>query len=215
METMERIREFLGQHRLAIVGVSQKPAETSRALFREFRERGYDAVPVNPAAQEIDGQRCFARVQEIQPPVAAVLLMTSPAVTESVVRDCAEAGIPRVWMFRGAGVGAVSAEAVSFCESKGISVIPGRVSVHVPAGGRLVPPVSRVGSEDHRRLSEGVAAKLGWTRMGNPVDRLPTSPISPTFEEVGAAGYHKNERERTGRCAQPASWPHGFRVTAR
>jgi predicted CoA-binding protein len=125
MVEMARVREFLGQHRLAIVGVSQRPKDFSRALFREFRERGYDAVPVNPAAQEIDGQRCFARVQDIQPPVAGVLLMTSPAATESVVRDCAEAGIPRVWMYRATGAGAVSAEAVGFCESKGISVIPG------------------------------------------------------------------------------------------
>jgi len=125
MQTMERIREFLGQHRLAIVGVSQQPKDFSRALFREFRERGYDAVPVNPAAREIDGQPCFAHVQEIQPPVTAVLLMTSPSDTESVVRDCAEAGIPRVWMYRAGGAGAVSAEAVEFCESKGMSVIPG------------------------------------------------------------------------------------------
>ena len=125
MQTIERIREFLDQKRLAVVGVSQQPKDFSRNLFREFRERGYDAVPVNPAAQEIEGQPCFARVKDIQPPVTAVLLMTSPAVTETVVRDCAEAGIPRVWMHRGGGTGAVSAEAVAFCESKGISVIPG------------------------------------------------------------------------------------------
>ena len=125
MQTMERIREFLGQKRLAVVGVSQQPKDFSRTLFREFRQRGYDAVPVNPQAREIEGQQCFAHVQDIQPPVTAVLLMTSPAVTEAVVRDCAEAGIPRVWMFRAGGKGAVSAAAVAFCESKGISVIPG------------------------------------------------------------------------------------------
>ena len=125
MVEMARIKEFLGQKRLAIVGVSQQPKDFSRTLFREFRDRGYDVVPVNPAVREIDGQACFARVQEIQPPVTAVLLMTTPAVTESVVKDCAEAGIPRVWMYRATGTGAVSAEAVGFCESKGISVIPG------------------------------------------------------------------------------------------
>jgi hypothetical protein len=125
MVEMARIREFLGQKRLAIVGVSHQPKDFSRTLFREFRDRGYDAVPVNPAAREIDGQACFARVQEIQPPVTAVLLMTSPAVTETVVKDCAEAGIPRVWMYRAGGAGAVSAQAVGFCESNGISVIPG------------------------------------------------------------------------------------------
>jgi predicted CoA-binding protein len=95
----------------------------SRALFREFRARGYDMVPVNPVAKEIEGQRCFAGVQEIQPPVDGVL--ASPKVTETVVRDCAEVGIKRVWMYRAAGSGAVSREAVQFCTANGVSAIPG------------------------------------------------------------------------------------------
>ena len=71
MTIMERIQDFLGQKRFAIVGVSQSPKDFSRALFREFRERGYEPVPVNPAAREIEGQPCFPRLQEIQPPVEA------------------------------------------------------------------------------------------------------------------------------------------------
>jgi predicted CoA-binding protein len=125
MSRLGLIKEFLGQKRLAVVGVSQRPQDFSRALFREFRSRGYDVVPVNPAAREIEGQPCFANVRDVQPPVSTVLLMTSPAVSEAVVRDCADAGVQRVWMFRGGGTGAVSAEAVGFCESKGIAVIPG------------------------------------------------------------------------------------------
>ena len=125
MTILERIQDFLGQKRFAIVGVSQSPKDFSRILFREFRDRGYDPVPVNPAASEIEGRPCFPRLQEIQPPVDGALLMTSPAVTDTVVRDCAEAGVKRVWMYRAAGRGAVTADAVSFCEASGMSVIPG------------------------------------------------------------------------------------------
>jgi len=125
MTTIGRIQEFLAHKRLAIVGVSKQPRAFSRALFREFQKRGYEVAPVNPAIREIDGCPCFAGVREIQPPATTVLLMTSPAVTETVVRDCADAGVERVWMFRGAGAGAVNAEAVRFCESKNIAVIPG------------------------------------------------------------------------------------------
>jgi uncharacterized protein len=125
MTPIESIREFLGQRRLAIVGVSQRPDDFSRTLFREFRQRGYDTVPVNPASGEIDGVPCYSRVTDIQPPVDGVVLMTSPATTEAVVQDCAHAGIPRIWMYRAAGAGAVSAKAVEFCKSNGISVIPG------------------------------------------------------------------------------------------
>jgi hypothetical protein len=54
-----------------------------------------------------------------------VLLMTSPSVTDTVVRECAVAGVKRVWMYRATGTGAVSGEAVKFCEAEGIEVIPG------------------------------------------------------------------------------------------
>jgi uncharacterized protein len=125
MSSMQVIEDFLGQKRLAVVGVSRQPKDFSLALFREFRKRGYDAVPVNPEAEQIDEQPCFARLQSIDPPVDAALLMTSPAATDAVVRDCAEAGIKRVWMYRAGGAGAVSPEAVKFCEEQGIDVIPG------------------------------------------------------------------------------------------
>ena len=75
---------------------------------------------------ELMGRRCFARVQDVHPAASAALLMTSPEVTESVVKDCAEAGIRRVWMYRAGGKGAVSSEAVQFCHERGIQVIPGQ-----------------------------------------------------------------------------------------
>ena len=135
MTVIERIQDFLGQKRLAIVGVSRQPKDFSRAVLREFREKGYDAVPVNPAAREMDGQPCFARLQEIQPPVGGVLCMTPPALTDKVVRDCAEAGVARVWMYRAIGQGAVSADAVKFCEANGISVIAGECPMMFLPGG--------------------------------------------------------------------------------
>jgi predicted CoA-binding protein len=125
VSTLERIQEFLGQKRLAVVGVSKNEKDFSRTLFREFQKRGYDVVAVNPGAREIEGRQCFASVREVQPPVVNALLMTAPVVTETVVRDCANSGVQRVWMYRAGGKGAVSAEAVRFCEANGITVIPG------------------------------------------------------------------------------------------
>ena len=122
---MQAVKDFLGLKRIAVVGVSQQAGDFSRTLFREFQTRGYDVVPVNPAATNIEGQRCFAQVQDISPPVDGVLVMTRPKVTNSVIRDCADAGIRRVWMYRAVGKGAVSADAVKFCESHGISVVAG------------------------------------------------------------------------------------------
>ena len=136
MSDLAAIQSFLGQKRLAMVGLSHHPAHFSRTLFNELRKRGYEVVPVNPAISEIEGQPCFSHVQDIQPPVSAALLMTPPAATEVVVRDCAEAGVKSVWMYRAGGKGgAVSAEAVGFCEGKGIAVIPGECPFMFLPGG--------------------------------------------------------------------------------
>jgi predicted CoA-binding protein len=125
MNTQAQIQDFLGRKRLALVGVSRDPRDFTRSLFQELRRREYDVVPVNPDVTVVDGLRCYAHVQDIAPPVEGALLMTSPAVTEQVVRDCAAAGIRTIWMYRGTGVGAVSPGALTFCEAQGMPVVAG------------------------------------------------------------------------------------------
>lgn len=123
--TRKQINDFLNERRFAAVGLSRDPKEFSRMLVREFLGRGYDVVPVNPAVTEIDGRQCFANVRDITPPVSAALLLTSPAATDAVVRDCVAAGVTQVWMYRGGGNGAVSPEAVEFCREHGVKVVAG------------------------------------------------------------------------------------------
>jgi len=125
--SLEVINEFLAQKRVAMIGMSRRRSDFSFMLFEEMCRRGYDVVPVNPKASELFGRRCFARVQDVQPPVEAVLLMTSPEVTDAVVQDCAEAGVRMVWMYRAGGKGgAVSRQAVEFCREHGMQVVPGQ-----------------------------------------------------------------------------------------
>jgi len=127
MSLREEIADFLGRKRIAVVGVSTDPRSFSRALFREFVTRGYDAIPVNPKAEgiEVEGRCSYASVCDIDPSPEAVLIMTPAERTDEVVRDCAASGVYSVWMYRAAGPGAVSASAVEFCREHGIHVIPG------------------------------------------------------------------------------------------
>src|SRR3974390_104029 len=124
-QSLEIIEDFLAQKRIGMVGISRQPQDFSVLLFKELCGRGYDVVPVNPQASELNGRPCFARVQDIEPRAAAAPLITSPEATDKVVRDCAEAGVRRVWMYRAAGKGAVSQEAIAFCHERGIRVVPG------------------------------------------------------------------------------------------
>jgi predicted CoA-binding protein len=119
------IRDFVALKRIALIGVSRDPKHFSRYLFQEMSKKGYDLVPVNPAASELEGKRSFAHAQEIQPPVEGAIVLTPPQDTERVVRDCAEAGIRRIWMHHGGGQGSVSPAAVDFCHQHGIQLVEG------------------------------------------------------------------------------------------
>jgi hypothetical protein len=125
MTTKQQVDDFLALKRIAVVGVSRDPKGFGTVLWQEFRQRRYDAIPVNPNATEIDGQPCYARVQDIKPGVDGALIMTTSKETDQIVADCAEAGVKHVWMYGGMAPGASTKSAVAFCEEKGISVVQG------------------------------------------------------------------------------------------
>src|SRR3974390_1452562 len=125
MSSMAVIRDFLAQKRIAVVGVSRDEKELSRMLLHTLADRGYQVFAVNPAMEAVDGLPCYRSLLEIPSEVDGVLAMAPPAVTDQVVRDCAKLRIPRVWMYRAGGDGAVSPQAIEFCHDHGISVIPG------------------------------------------------------------------------------------------
>jgi len=117
---------FLAHPRPALVGVSRDSRDFSRVVLAELTRRGYDVVPVNPVGgQGRDGMPFVRRVQDIDPPLDAALLMTPPAVTLQVVKDCALANIRHVWMHQGLGRGAASPEAIAYCRDHGIAVVSG------------------------------------------------------------------------------------------
>lgn len=53
-----------------------------------MKEKGYDVVPVNPRAEELEGVRCYPSVKELPAAVDGVLVMLPPAQAADVVRDC-------------------------------------------------------------------------------------------------------------------------------
>ena len=131
------VQAFLGLHRIAIAGVSREPAAFSRSIYREFVRRGYDVVPVNPSADEIEGKHCYRSVSEIQPAVEGALVITSGAAAESVVKDCEAAGVKHVWLSRGVR----SPKALAFGSERGMNVIAGECPLMFLEGAGFVHSV--------------------------------------------------------------------------
>lgn len=125
MASKNAIDSFLACRRLAIVGVSRDPKDFSRSLFQAFVERGYDVVPVNANGGDIDGRPAVRRIADVEPPIEAALLMIPKQASAAVVRECAAAGVERVWLYRAAGDGAVSGEAVAAAREHGLELVEG------------------------------------------------------------------------------------------
>jgi len=148
-----KVDDFLSQKRIAIAGVSHTNTNnTANAIYRRFRDAGYEVFPVNPNAETVEGTTCYKHLKDIPGHVDGVVIVTRAEITESVVHDCKAAGITRVWMHGGVhGPGSsVSDTAVSYCLEQNISVIAG-----------ACPLMFGTTSDGFHRLIKGVFGIMG------------------------------------------------------
>lgn len=117
--------EFLTHQRIAVAGVSRDAQQPANLIYRRLRDAGHEVFAVNPGADEVEGDPCFHAVAELPAGIDGMVVVTPAAESASVVRACAVAGIPRVWLHRGLGPGSLTDEAVTAGEEAGLAVIPG------------------------------------------------------------------------------------------
>jgi predicted CoA-binding protein len=121
----EAAQNFLSSKRIAVAGASRSGDTAGNAVYRKLRSSGYEVFAVNPNAEQIEGDACYADVGSIPGGVEGVVVATHPNASADVVRDCIDAGIKHVWFHRAFGAGSVSDEAVELAESAGLELIPG------------------------------------------------------------------------------------------
>lgn len=121
----EAAEEFLAQKRIAVAGVSRDEKQPANLIYRRLRDSGHETYAVNPNADEVEGDRCYASIADVPVHLDGVVIVTAPEAAPGIARDAEAAGVPRVWLHRGMGPGSSSDEAVEFCTEHGIQVIPG------------------------------------------------------------------------------------------
>lgn len=117
--------EFLAQQHIAVAGVSRDDKQPANLIYRRLRDTGHDVYAVNPNADEVEGDTCYASVADVPVPLDGIVVVTTPDAAEAVVAQAHDAGVPRVWLHRGIGAGSSSRDAVDFCTEHGMAVIPG------------------------------------------------------------------------------------------
>ena len=148
---------FLTSRRVAVTGVSRAPKDHgSNVVYQRLRDRGYEVFPINPNADEVEGDRAYHGLAEIPGGVDAVVIATRPERAEETMRECIELGIRQVWMHRGPGGGSVSKTAADLGRSHGIVVIDGgcpcMFGPTADVGHRIMRPILTLAGNVPRRV---------------------------------------------------------------
>ena len=84
-----------------------------------FNKKGYNVFPINPNAENIEGDNCYPDLLSLPEKIDAVVINVPPEETEKVVLKVHQAGIEKVWMQQGSQ----SDEAITYCEENRVDYI--------------------------------------------------------------------------------------------
>lgn len=115
----QAVIDFIQGKRVAVVGASRDRNKFGNMAFKELKQRGYQVYAVNPNAQEVEGELCYANLEELKDQVDGVLVVVPPTKVVPVLREAAQAGIRNVWLQQGSE----SAEALAAARELGLNTV--------------------------------------------------------------------------------------------
>ena len=113
---------------IAMVGASPNAARPSYFAMKYLLDKGFKIIPVNPsqAGKEILGQKVYARVSELPPPVDMVDIFRNAEaagpIADEVIANKDRLGVEVLWM----QLGVINEEAAKRAEAAGLTVIMNR-----------------------------------------------------------------------------------------
>ncbi len=117
------IRYALEQTRTwAVVGCSPDPGRDSHRIAALLQRRGFRVIPVNPAAEEILGERCFPSLAAIGEPVDVVDVFRRSSEAGAHVDEAIEIGAEVVWL----QLGVIDEDAAARAREAGLRVVMDR-----------------------------------------------------------------------------------------
>jgi predicted CoA-binding protein len=96
------IGEILDRYRtVAVVGLSTNPGKDAHQIPRFVQASGYRVIPVNPFAEEILGEKAYARLRDIPFPIDVVNVFRPSEDVPTIVEEALETEAKVIWMQSG------------------------------------------------------------------------------------------------------------------
>ena len=115
---------------VAILGASPKPDRYAYKAFQMLRDYGHQPIPVNPAFDEILGEKCYLTIAEAPKPIDTVTLYLGEARSNPLIDEIIASKPRRIIMNPGAENQTLAQKA----EDAGIEVVEGCTLVMLRTG---------------------------------------------------------------------------------
>ena len=120
VSTLRRILDT--SHRVAVVGLSDKPHRPSYFVGKYLLDHGYEMIPVNPTREAILGRKSYPSLADIGAPVDLVDCFRRAEEMPALAREAVATGAKVLWM----QLGVVSEEAADIARAGGLEVVMDR-----------------------------------------------------------------------------------------
>ena len=119
------VRTVLTETRVwAVVGCSPDPRRDSHRIAALLQRRGYTVIPVNPAAEEVLGQRCYPSLRDVPADagIEVVDIFRRSSQAGVHVDEAIELGARAVWL----QLGVIDEAAAARARAAGLRVVMDR-----------------------------------------------------------------------------------------
>ena len=111
--------------RIGMIGASPNPTRPSHGVLLDLVGLGYDVVPINPAADDVAGLRCYPTLREAVEATGAVDIVDVfrlPPACPAHAREAVDVGAKCLWL----QLGIASREAGQIAHEAGLAVVMNR-----------------------------------------------------------------------------------------
>lgn len=123
MDDINSLRRILSQNRvIAVVGLSADWFRPSYFAAKYMQEHGYRIIPVNPAYEEVLGEKCYPSLKEIPEQIDMVDCFRKSEDIEPIAKQAIEIGAKVLWM----QLGVMNENAARMARDAGLEVVQDR-----------------------------------------------------------------------------------------
>lgn len=110
--------EMLGKKRWAVVWATTNKEKFGYKVWNKLRQSGYEAYPINPNYEEIDGEICYKSLEELPEKPDVINFVISPTRILNILPIAKKLDIKYLWF----QPGAINAEVITKAEELGFKI---------------------------------------------------------------------------------------------